>query len=308
MSRVKIAEKTVFLFYFQSFFELWAKIIQTFGQKTSRICQNYLLRVQRKNLWLFFKFWNVSDFLQKHLAWFPIFYLRVQSKNCGKNSFFCIFPEFFRILSKIFSDFRPNNIKKISKLPTCPEEKFVTWNFFLNFWIVLDFLQKPSAWFSNFYLRVQSKNCGKNSFFVLFSEFFRIMSENNSDFWPKNFKNLSKLPSTCPEEEFVAFFKFWNVSDFLQKHLAWFPIFYLRVQSKNCGKNSFFLYFSRIFSNFEQNFFRLSAKQHQKDFKTTYVSRGKVCDLKFFSKVLNRFGFSAETFGMVLKLLSTCPE
>ena len=323
------------------------------------------------------------DFLQKPSAWFSNFYLRVQSKNCGKNSFFvlfseffrimsennsdfwpknfknlsklhstcpeeefvaflsfetfrifcrniwhgsqysiyvsrvkiaektvffCIFPEFFRILSKIFSDFRPNNIKKISKLPTCPEEKFVTWNFFLKFWIVLDFLQKPSAWFSNFYLRVQSKNCEKNSFFVLFSEFFRIMSENNSDFWPKTSRICQNYLLRVQRKNLWLFFKFWNVSDFLQKHLAWFAIFYLRVQSKNCGKNSFFLYFSRIFSNFEQNFFRLSAKQHQKDFKTTYVSRGKVCDLKFFSKVLNRFGFSAETFGMVLKLLSTCPE
>ena len=464
MSRVKIAEKTVFLFYFQSFFELWAKIIQTFGQKTSRICQNYLLRVQRKNLWLFFKFWNVSDFLQKHLAWFPIFYLRVQSKNCGKNRFFMFsfqnffefwaknfsdfrpknfkkfsklptcpeekfvtwfflsfqtfrifcrniwhgsqnsiyvsrvkiaektvffvfFPEFFRILSKNFPDFWPKNIKKISKLPTCPEEKFVTWNFFLKFWIVLDFLQKPSAWFSNFYLRVQSKNCGKNSFFVLFSEFFRIMSENFSDFWPKNFKKIvkttyasggkvcdliffkfsnvsdflqkhlawiskfylrvqskncgknrffmfsfqnffefwaknfsdfwpknfkkiSKLP-TCPEEKFVTwifFLKYWIVLDFLREPSAWFSNFYLRVKSKNCGKNSFFCFLSRFFSNFEQKLFRLLAKKHQKDFKTIFVSRGKVCDFKFFSKVLNRFGFSAETFGMVLNFLSTCQE
>ena len=150
-----------------------------------------------------------------------------------KTVFFVFFPEFFRILSKNFSDFGPKNFKKISKLPTCPEEKFVTWRFFLKFWIVLDFLQEPSAWFSNFYLR---------------------------------------------------------------------------VKSKNCGKNSFFLFFSRIFSNFEQKFFRLLAKKLQKVFKTTYVSRGIVCSLKFFSKVLNRFGFSAETFGMVLKLLSTCPE
>ena len=89
-------------------------------------------------------------------------------------------------------------------------------------------------------------------------------------------------------------------------HGSQYSIYVSRV--KIAEKNSFFLFFSRIFSNFEQNFFRLSAKQHQKDFKTTYVSRGKVCDLKFFSKVLNRFGFSAETFGMVLKLLSTCPE
>ena len=55
MSRAKIAEKIVFfLFSFQSFFELWAKIFQTFGQKTSKSCQNYLLPVQRNTLWLSF--------------------------------------------------------------------------------------------------------------------------------------------------------------------------------------------------------------------------------------------------------------
>ena len=237
-----------------------------------------------------------------------IFVSRV--KIAEKTVFFVFFPEFFRILSKNFSDFGPKNFKNISKLPTCPEEKFVTWKFFLKFWIVLDFLQEPSAWFSNFYLRVKSKNCGKNSFFCFFPEFFRILSKNFSDFGPKNFKNISKLP-TCPEEKFVTwkfFLKFWIVLDFLQEPSAWFSNFYLRVKSKNCGKNSFFLFFSRIFSNFEQKFFRLLAKKLQKVFKTTYVSRGIVCSLKFFSKVLNRFGFSAETFGMVLKLLSTCPE
>ena len=250
------------------------------------------------------------DFLQKPLAWFSNFYLRVQSKNCGKNSFFVfLFRIFFDFERKIFQTFSRKTSKKFSKLPTCPEEKFVTWNFFLKFWIVLDFLQKPSAWFSNFYLRVQSKNCGKNSFFVLFSEFFRIMSENFSEFWPKNFKKIVKTTyvsrgKVCD----VIFFKFSNVLDFLQKHLAWFSKFYLRVQSKNCGKNRFFCFLSRIFSNFEQKLFRLSAKKLQKIFKTTYVSRGKVCSLKVFSKVLNRFGFSAETFGMVLKILSTCRE
>ena len=173
----------------------------------------------------------------------------------------------------------------------------------------MDFLQKPSAWFSKFYLRVQSKNCGKKTvFFVFFPELFRILSKNFSDFRPKNFKKFSKLP-TCPEEKFVTcFFKLSNVSDFLQKQLAWFSKFYLRVQSKNCGKNSFFCFLSRIFANFEQKLFRLLAKKLQKDFKITYVSIGKVCALKIFSKVVNRFGFSAETFGMVLNFLYTCQE
>ena len=135
-----------------------------------------------------------------------------------KNFFFVFFPEFFRFLSKNFSDFWPKNFEKFSKLPsTCPEEQFVAWNFYLKFWIVLDFLQKPSAWFSKFYLRVQSKNCWRNNFpiflFISFSDFERKFS----DFWPKNFKNLWKQTSECPQEQLVAFKffkKFWAVLDF----------------------------------------------------------------------------------------------
>ena len=181
------------------------------------------------------------------------------------------------------------------------------------FWTVWDFLQKPLAWFSKFYLRVQIKNCGKNGLFLFsFQNFFRILSENFSDFWPKNFKKFSKLPSTCPEEHFVAwifFLKFWIVLDFLQKPSVWFSKFYLRVQSKNCGRNSFLIFLFRIFSDFERKFFWLSAEKLQEYVKTTFcLSRGTICSLNFFLKALNRFGFSAETFGMVLKSLSTCPQ
>ena len=67
--------------------------------------------------------------------------------------------------------------------------------------------------------------------------------------------------------------------------------------------------FRNFFRMLREKFFRLSAKKLQKVVKTTfYVSRGTVCGLKFSSKVLNRFGFSAETFSNVLKFLSKCPE
>ena len=53
VSRVKIAEETVFWFFFSDFFsDFERKIFQTFRQKTSKSCQNYLLRVQRNSLWL----------------------------------------------------------------------------------------------------------------------------------------------------------------------------------------------------------------------------------------------------------------
>ena len=149
-----------------------------------------------------------------------------------KQFFFVFFPELFRILSKNFSDFRPKNFKKFSKLPTCPEEKFVTW-FFLSFQTFRIFCRNVWHGSQNSIYVSRVKIAEKNRFFCFFPEFFRFLSKNFSDFRPKNFKKV---------------------------------------------------------------------------FKTTYVSRGIVCSLKVFSKVLNRFGFSAETFGMVPKLLSSCPE
>ena len=153
------------------------------------------------------KFWTFLDFLQNYLAWFSKIYLSVQSKKCARNSFFLFFfSEFFRVFSKIFSDFWPKNFKNLWKLASaCPQEQLVALYFFQKFWTVLDFLQKPLAWFSKFYLSVQSKICGRYIFFYSsFLNFFGFWAKTFSDFWPKNFKNLSKLPSTCPEEQFVT--------------------------------------------------------------------------------------------------------
>ena len=303
------------------------------------------------------------------------------------------FQNFFGFWEKNFSDFRPKNFKKLWKLPsTCPEEQFVFWNFSLKFWIVLDFLQKPSAWFSNFYLRVQSKNCGRNSFLIFLFRTF-------SDFELKNFKTFGqKTSKKCEKyllrvhrnnlwlqlflksfEPFWIFYRnLWHGSQFSiymsrvkmaeeTVFLFFFSDFFrilseiffqtfgkksskscqnylLRVQRNNLRLEIFFksfesfwifcrnlwhgsqisIYGSRVkiaeetvfwffFSDFfrilSENFFRRLTKNLQKVVKTTFcVSRGTVCGLKFFSKVLNRFGFSAETFGMVLKFLSTCPE
>ena len=137
----------------------------------------------------------------------------------------------------------------------------------LKFWTFFGFSAETLVWFSKIYLSVQSKNCGKNRFFVFFPDFFRFLSENFSDFWPKNFKKFSKLPSTFLEEHFVAwnfFLKFWIVLDFLQKPSAWFSKFYLRVQSKNCGKKVFFLLISRIFFDFWAKIFRTLGQKASK--------------------------------------------
>ena len=215
VSRVKVAGEIVFFYFsFQSFFRMLSeKKFQTFGQKTSKSCQNYLLRVQRNNLWLefFFLIWIVLDFPQKPLSWFSKVYLRVQNKNCGRNSFLIfLFRIFFGLWAKIFSHFFPKNFKVLSELHSaCPEEQFVTWIYFsvLNlFWVFCRNFWHASQ-ISIYVSRVEIAE--KSSFFCFsFQNFFGIWAKSFSDFWPKNFKKLSKLTSVCADEQFLAWRNF----------------------------------------------------------------------------------------------------
>ena len=131
------------------------------------------------------------------------------------------------------------------------------------------FSAEPLVWFSKIYLSVQSKNCGRNSFFVFL---FRVFSNFQQIFFRLLAKKLQEFVKTtfyvsrgtiCG----LIFFKFWIVSDFLQKPLAWFSNFYLRVQSKNCGKNSFFCFFSRIFFEFWAKSFQTFGQKTSKSFQ-----------------------------------------
>ena len=192
MSREKFAEEIFFLFFLSEFFsDFELKIFQTFGQKTSRICQNYLLRVQRNNLWLefFFKFWIVSDFLQKPLAWFSKVFLRVQSKKCGRIIFFLPFWFCSDFERKIFQTFGQKT-------------SWICQNYLLrvhsnNLWLEIFFLSFESfrifcrnLWHgsSKIYPSVQSKNCGLNRFFVFLFRFFL-------EFWAKNFQIFAQKTS-----------------------------------------------------------------------------------------------------------------
>ena len=132
------------------------------------------------------------------------------------------FQIFFGFWAKIFSDFWRKLFKKLSKLPSaCPEEQFVAWNIFKSFesfWILC-----RNLWHgSKISIYVSRVKIAEETVFLIFHFrfFFGFWANNFSDFRPKNFKKLSKLPSTCPEEQFVAwniFLKFWIVLDFLQK-------------------------------------------------------------------------------------------
>ena len=287
------------IFLFRIFSDFEQKIFQTFGQKTSKSCQNYLLRVQRNSLWLeifFLKFWIVLNFLHKPSAWFSKFYLRVQSKNCGRNSFLIFLSGVYLDFERKFFQTFGEKTSKVVKTTFCMSRGTICGlNFFFksfeSFWIFCRIIGLGSQ-MSIYVSRV--KIAEETVFLFFFAEFFcGFWAKNFSDFRPKNFLKFSKLPSTCPEDQFVAwnsFLKFWIVLDFLQKPSAWFSNFYLRVKSKNCGRNSFLFFFSEFFRILSENFFRLSAKNLQKVVKTTFcVSRGTICDLKYFLKVLNRF-------------------
>ena len=105
-------------FSFQNFFGFWAKIFQTFGQKISKSCQNYILRVQRNNLWLqnflksFEPFWIFYRNLW-HGSQFSIYMSRV--KIAEKTVFWFFFSEFFRILREIFFRLSATKLQRVVK-------------------------------------------------------------------------------------------------------------------------------------------------------------------------------------------------
>ena len=254
---------------FQNFFGFWAKFFSDFGGNSSKSCQNYLLRVQRNNLWLekiFKKFWFVLDFLKKPLAWFSIIYLRVQSKNCGRNSFliflfrFCsdferkIFQTFGQKTSKSCQNYllrvHRNNLWLQIFLKSC--EPF--WIFYRNFW----------HGFQNSLYVSRVKIALETFFLFLFSDFFRILSETSFRLSAKKLQKVVKTTfcvSTGTTCGFKFLRKFWTFLDFLQKLLAWFSKFYLRVQSKKCVRNSFLIFLFRFFSDFERKFFQTFGRK-----------------------------------------------
>ena len=138
------------------------------------------------------------------------------------------FSDFFRFLSKKIFRLLAKKLQDVFKTTFYVSRGTVCGNFsffFKNFWTVFDFLQKPLWWFSKFYLRVQSKNCGRNIFFLFF------FSESLSDFEQKVFQTFGQKTSRCFQNYLLRvqrnklwlefFLKLWTVLDFLQKPLAW---------------------------------------------------------------------------------------
>ena len=144
-------------------------------------------------VWIFFKsfesFWIFCRNLW-HSSQTSIFVSKV--KNPEEIIFLIFFLEFFRILSEKFFRLLAKKLQEVFRTTFCVSRGTVCGlNFFLKIWIVLGFLQKPLALFSKFYLRVQSKNSGRNNFFILL---FRVFSDFErkffSDFWPKTSRSF----------------------------------------------------------------------------------------------------------------------
>ena len=102
-------------FYFRIFSDFEWKLFKTFGQKTSRKCENSILRVHINNLWLY-------NFL-KSFEPFWIFYRNLWhgSQKCicvsrvkiaEKKFFLFSFQNFFDFWAKIFQPFGQETSRK----------------------------------------------------------------------------------------------------------------------------------------------------------------------------------------------------
>ena len=302
MSRVKFAEETVFWFFFSDFFsDFEQKFCQTFGEKSSKSCQNYLLRDQRNNLWLeiFFKsfesFWIFCRNLW-HGSQVSIYVSRVKfaEEKVFFHSSFLIFSGFW---AKIFSDFWPKNVKNLSKLPftrlrgtICGLKYF--FESFKSFWIFCRNLWNGSQ-VSIYVSRV--KFAEETVFWFFFSDFF-------SDFEQKFFQTFGEKSSkSCQnyllrdqrnnlwlEIFFKSFESFWIFCRNLW-HGSQVSIYVSRVEFAE-EKVFFSFFLSEFFRILSENFFRLLAEKRQEFVKTTFcVTRGTICGLKYFFKSFKSF-------------------
>ena len=167
---------------FLNFFEFWAKVFQTFGQKTSRNHQNYFLRVQMNNFWLaetfksFESFWifcrNLWEGSQN-----SIYVSRV--KIALETVFLFFFSEFFSDFErKIFETFG-HKTSRSCQTNICVSTG-TTWGFkffksFEPFWIFYRNLWHGSQ--KSIYVS-RVKIAEETVFRFFFSEFFPIFSEN----------------------------------------------------------------------------------------------------------------------------------
>ena len=136
-----------------------------------------------ESFWIFCKnLWHGSQF--------SIFVSRV--KIAEEIVFLFFFSEFFRNFSEKFFWLLAKKFEEVVKTNFCVCRRTIFGlNFFLKFWIFLDFLQKSLACSQNSIYVSSVKIAVKKGFFLFFfSEFFRFLSDIFSDFCPKHFKSF----------------------------------------------------------------------------------------------------------------------
>ena len=224
---MKIPEEVVFLFFSSEFSRILSKNFFTFlAKKLQEVFKTtfYVSRGTVCGLNFFLKFWTVLGFLQNSLAWFSNFYLRVQIKYSERKIFFILLFIFFSDFErKIYQTFGQKTSRSFQNYPLRAQRNSLWLEFVFQIWTVLDFLQKPLAWSSKFYLGVQSKNCGRNNILIFFSEIFRTLSEKFFRLSAKKLQEVFKTSFYVSRGTVCGlnfFSKFWIVFDLLQKPLV----------------------------------------------------------------------------------------
>ena len=237
---------------------------------------------------IFWKFWFVLDFLQKPLAWFSNIYLRVQSKNCGRNSFliflFRIFSAFERKFSQTFGEKSSkscqNYLLRVQRNNLWLEIFFGSFD---SFWIFCRNLWHGSQ-ISIYVSRV--KIAEETVFWFFFSEFFRLLSENFLRLLAKSSKSCENYLLRVQRNNLwleITFKSFEALCIFCRNlwHGSQVSSYVFRV--KIALEIVFLFFFSDFFRILSENFFRLLAEKRQEFVKTTfYVSRGIIFGLNFF--------------------------
>ena len=203
------------------------------------------------------------DFLQKPLAWFSRFYIIVESKNCGRKSFFFILPfwifpdferKFFQTFGRKTSRICQNYLLRVQRNNLWLEMYFKS---FKSFWIFCRNLWNGSQ-VSKYVSR--KKNCGRNSFLIflfrIFSDFQRKFFQTFGEKSSKSCQNYllrDQRNNLVVEIFFKSFESFWIFCRNLWNG-SQVSIYVSRV--KFAEETVFWFFFSEIFSDFEQKFFQ----------------------------------------------------
>ena len=148
-------------------------------------------------------------------------------------------------------------------------------------------------------------------FFCFLFRFFSIFGRKFFRLLAKKLQKIVKTTFACPQEQLVAlkFFKIFEPFWIFCRNLWHGSQNSIQVSRVKIAELVFFCISFQIFFDFWAKFFQTFGQKTSKICENYLcVSTGTTCGFKIFLKVLNRFGFSAETFGMVLKSLSTFPE